>query len=153
MIRHDLSHWPLVLSVARGPSTLAEHDAFLAEWNHWLDRGERFATLRVFADAAALAHPDGAARGAKAWLQANAGRLQAQVTAMATVVPPEQLAPVRRMNAEKLFGVPAQAFGGIDDALDWLERVAAPASTWRRDAAAERLRRILGENRPHPSPP
>lgn len=146
MIHHDLSHWPLILSVARGPMTLAEHDAFLAEWNRWLDRGERFATLRVFADGAALAHPEGAAREAKAWLQANAGRVRAQVIAMATIVPAAHLEQVSRMNAEKLFGVPAQAFGGIDDALEWLDKVAAPAARWRRETVGDRLRNILDEN-------
>lgn len=69
---------------------------------------------------------------------------------MATVVQPVHLKQVSRMNAEKLFGVPAQAFGDINGALAWLDKVAAPSSAWSRKAAGDRLRSILDENQSNP---
>jgi hypothetical protein len=65
-------------------------------------------------------HPDSAACDAKAWLQANSERMRRQVLGMATIVPAEHLERVNRMNAEKLFGVPAKSFGTIDGALTWM---------------------------------
>ena len=138
MIHHDLGHWPLVLTVAHGPVTRTDYIRLLDDWNRWLDRGERFATLRVFADGDALVHPEGAAQDAKAWLQANAGRLRAQVVGMATSVPAEHLERMRRMNAEKLFGVPAQVFGDVDAALGFLDWLIAPPNDACWDRAAIR---------------
>ena len=61
---------------------------------------------------------------------------------MATVVPPACLDEASRMNAEKLFGVPAQTFAGIEAALDWTGAqvvgrglrvdLDAARATWRR---------------------
>lgn len=39
---------------------------------------------------------------------------------MATVIPPEIYPEISKMNAEKLFGVPAASFLAIDDANAWL---------------------------------
>ncbi len=121
MIRHDLKQWPLVLSVARDATTLDEQIGFLCEWNSWLDRGEPFVTLRIFSDAASLERPEGSAKEAKAWLQANAGRVKSLVMGMATVVPKESFEGVSRMNAEKLFGVPAKTFEDIASAISWID--------------------------------
>jgi len=127
MIRYDLSHWPLVISVAQGSATLAEIEAFHQEWNGWLARGEPFATLRLFVDTEALAHPPGSSVLAKQWLQTHSAAIRAQVMGMATVVPASEYARISKMNAEKLFGVPAAAFTEVPAALNWLhERVYAP---------------------------
>lgn len=127
MVRHDLSHWPLVISVACGLSTLEEMDAFTQEWNRWLDRGEPFASLRVFADAPSLVHPEGSAQKAKQWLQDKGPAIRAQVIGMANVVPASDYERMRKMNVEKLFGVPAGTFQDVPSALSWLrESVFAP---------------------------
>ncbi|WP_198970478.1 hypothetical protein [Xylophilus sp. ASV27] len=127
MIRHDLSHWPLVVSVASGLSTLEEMDAFIQEWSHWLGRGEPFASLRVFADAPSLIHPDGSAQKAKHWLQDKGAAIREQVIGMANVVPASDYERMRKMNVEKLFGVPAGTFQDVPSALAWLrESVFAP---------------------------
>lgn len=124
MIRHDLSHWPLVLTVARGPSSLPQMQRFIDDWAEWLARGEPFATLRVFADAAALEHPAGSGPLAKQWLQQQGEAIRRQVMGMATVVPASDYERLRKMNVEKLFGVPAATFADLPAALDWLhERV------------------------------
>lgn len=125
MIRHDLTHWPLVLSTARGAMSLDEQLAFLADWNAWLDRSESFSTLRVFTDADALKRPEGGAREAKAWLQANGERIKQRVIGMATVVPSEALEDMTRINTEKLFGVPAQMFDDANEAAMWLASLSA----------------------------
>ncbi len=125
MIRHDLTQWPLVLSVARGGASPEEQLAFLSDWTSWLDRDEPFATLRVFADVDALKRPEGSAKEAKAWLQSNAARIKRLVIGMATVVPTQALEEMSRMNAEKLFGVPAQMFDDVNEATMWLASLSA----------------------------
>ncbi|SHH81704.1 hypothetical protein [Pollutimonas bauzanensis] len=121
MTHHDLSHWPLVVSVASGLSTLEDMQAFTDEWNRWLERGEPFASLRVFADADALVHPAGAAQAAKLWLHERGPAIRAQVMGMASVVPIDHYEKMRKMNVEKLFGVPADTFAQPEDALTWLQ--------------------------------
>ncbi|WP_267553367.1 hypothetical protein [Rhizobium rhizogenes] len=125
MIRHDLTHWPLVLSAAQGSMSLKEQLDFLSDWTEWLDRGETFSTLRVFTDSEALKRPDGGAKEAKVWLQSNGERIKQLVIGMATVVPPAALEEMSRMNAERLFGVPAQIFDDVNEATMWLASVSA----------------------------
>lgn len=125
MIRHDLTHWPLVLSAAAGATSLEEQLDFFSDWTAWLDRGETFATLRVFTDPDALKRPDGGAKEAKAWLQSNGERIKQLVIGMATVVPASALEEMRRINVEKLFGVPAQIFDEANEAAMWLASVSA----------------------------
>src|SRR5690606_9514061 len=98
MIHHDLSHWPLVVTVASGASSLEELRGFTQEWSSWLGRGERFATLRVFADSDSLVHPEGSAQEVKQWFQTSREAIREQVLGMATVVPPMELDRVRKMN-------------------------------------------------------
>ncbi|SCX41960.1 hypothetical protein [Variovorax sp. EL159] len=127
MIHHDLSQWPLVISVSAGLQTLESMQAFTEDWNRWLDRGEPFVSLRVFADADALVHPEGSAHSAKQWLQERGADIRRHMMGMASVVPADQYEKIRKMNVEKLFGVPASTFADSDDALAWLsERVMVP---------------------------
>lgn len=121
MIRHDLTHWPLVVSQARGVATLADQLDVLAQWTCWLDRGERFVTLRAFTDDDAHLRPRGGAQEIKAWLWENGGRLRRLVAGMATVVLPGHYERMSRIDAERLFGVPARLFTDIGAALDWIE--------------------------------
>lgn len=142
MTRHDLSHWPLVVTLAQGPSSLPDMQAFIDEWGRWLARGEPFATLRVFADSAALEHPPGSAPLAKQWLQQQGEAIRRHVMGMATVVPPGDYERLRKMNAEKLFGVPAATFADVTGALDWLrDRVYTPRGL---ACDAEAIRVALG---------
>jgi len=127
MIRHDLSHWPLVISVSQDTPSLTEIEAFHQEWNRWLARGEPFATLRLFVDAGSVVQPPGAPALAKQWLQTHSDAVRANVMGMATVVCASEYPRFAKMNAEKLFGVPAAVFDELSAALDWLhERVYAP---------------------------
>ncbi len=120
MIRHDLSHWPLVVTASRGAPTSEDLAGFSDAWNSWLNRGERFAILRILADPASHSHPQGGAKEKKNWLQRNADGVKRQVIAMATVVPFEIYPQISAMNAQKLFSVPASTFLTVEDALDWL---------------------------------
>ncbi|WP_420177666.1 hypothetical protein [Kerstersia gyiorum] len=85
MMEHEISCWPLALSVSQGAPSLDDLRGYSAAWNAWLDRQQRFATLRVLLDSAAHVHPPGGARERKDWLAANGARLRAQVIGMATV--------------------------------------------------------------------
>jgi hypothetical protein len=136
MIRHELAQWPLVVSVSAGLQTVQSLDAFAQDWSRWLDRGEPFAILRVFADADSLVHPEGGARNAKRWLQERGKDIRRGMLGMASVVPADQYEKMRSMNIEKLLGVPARIFANTDDALAWLgEEVMAPRGL-RLDALA-----------------
>ena len=138
MVRHELSQWPLVISVSTGLQTLESMQAFTEDWNRWLDRGEPFISLRVFADADALVHPEGGAQRAKQWLQARGADIRRHMMGMASVVPADQFEKISKMNVEKLFGIPASTFARTDEALAWLrERVMAPRGLVL-DAAAVR---------------
>ena len=121
MIRHDLTHWPLVVSCARGTTTLADQLDFLAHWTCWLDRGQPFVALRAFTDDDAHLRPRGGAQEMKAWLWENGGRLRRLVGGIATVVLPGHFERMGRTDAERLFGVPARFFVDIGAALDWIE--------------------------------
>ncbi len=81
----------------------------------------------MFADADALVHPEGSAQSAGQWLQERGADIRSHMMGMASVVPADQYEKMRKMNVEKLFGVPASIFADADDALVWLgERVMAP---------------------------
>lgn len=146
MIRHDLTHWPLVLSAADGTTSLEEQLHFFSEWTTWLDRGETFATLRVFTDTDALKRPEGGAKEAKVWLQSNGERIKQLVIGMATVVPSSTLEEMRRMNVEKLFGVPAQIFDDANEAAMWLASLSAGHG--RPVEVGSILRSLTGMSRP-----
>lgn len=141
MIRHNLDHWPLVISISEGLQTLDGMQAFTDEWNRWLDRGELFVSLRVFADADALVHPEGGALRAKQWLQERGADVRRLTMGMASVVPPEHFERMRKMNVEKLFGVPAGTFAAHDDALAWIADsvMAARALPFDTDAVRRTL--------------
>ncbi len=57
----------------------------------------------------------------KAWLWENRGRLRRLVGGIATVVLPGHYERMSRIDAERLFGVPARLFIDIGAALDWIE--------------------------------
>ena len=110
MQHHDLGQWPLVVSVSAGAPTLADTQDFAQAWDDWLARGQAFASLRVFTDAASLTHPPGSAQHVKQWFGRQAQAIREQVMGMASVVPAGEFERMSRMNVEKLFGVPAAIF-------------------------------------------
>ncbi len=122
MIRHDLTHWPLVVSRACGTTTLDDQLDFLAHWTCWLDRGQPFVALRAFTDDDSHLRPRGGAQMMKAWLWENGGRLRRLVGGIATVVLPSHYERMSRIDAERLFGVPARLFIELGAALDWIEQ-------------------------------
>jgi hypothetical protein len=119
MIVHDLSLWPLIISASRNAPTLDELQAFSNDWTNWLDKGQRFATLRIHLDVQSHSHPQGGAKEKKRWFSESKQSLQDLVISMATIVPEEILNDVKRMNAEKLYAVPADAFGNNQKAIEW----------------------------------
>ncbi|MGG4603188.1 hypothetical protein ACLPHM_00195 [Paenalcaligenes sp. Me131] len=122
MLKNDLSHWPLVITVASGPASTEEYEAFFAQWAEWLQQDQRFATLRVFMDEGSLTHPEGSAQQSKLWLQQWGASIREKMMGMATVVPEAQYPKLSKMNAEKLFGVPAQTFADTPASIAWLEQ-------------------------------
>ncbi|MBQ0709428.1 MULTISPECIES: hypothetical protein [unclassified Ochrobactrum] len=124
---HHVENWPYIVTLSKGASTMEETREFLEVWSRWLDHGKPFVTIRRFLDEDALAHPEGSAREVKQWFQQNAPRIREQVLAMVNIVPESVYEQASRMDAEKLFGVPAGTFSHIDAALHWLEdRVVRP---------------------------
>jgi len=136
MTRHDLTHWPLVITLEQGRSSLDDTRALLDGWNHWLARGAPFATLRMFTGAELLLPPPGAPQLLKQWLQQQSEAIRQYCAGMATVVPISALARVRKMNAEKLFRVPAASFDKPRHALDWLRETVFRPRGWTLEIQA-----------------
>lgn len=134
MMKHDLSCWPLVLSVGRGRPSLAELHDYATAWNAWLERGQRFAMLRILLDSQAHGYPPGGAGIRKAWFGANRQRFESQVAGMASVAPGDVLARIDRLASQQPLTVPARAFAEADAAIAWLLPLLAPG---RRDNALE----------------
>ncbi|HEP7962686.1 TPA: hypothetical protein VDU60_000312 [Pseudomonas aeruginosa] len=122
MIRHDISHWPLALSLAYGASSLDDIEKFMSAWSNWLAQGESFAILRVFLDIQSTERSAGAGNSTKPWFQDQAPRIREQVIGIATVVPQSEYERINKINAEKLFGVPARTFLDVHAALLWLQQ-------------------------------
>jgi len=120
MMQYNLSCWPLALSFARGTPDLETLRGYSRAWTGWLERGERFATLRILLDSAAHDHPHGSAQERKRWFAAHGDTLKQQVLGMATVAPADVVTQLNKVKAERLFGVPTQAFTTVPAALDWL---------------------------------
>ncbi|HBO6004981.1 hypothetical protein FA267_26975 [Pseudomonas aeruginosa] len=122
MIRHDISHWPLALSLAHGASSLEDIEKFMSAWSDWLAQDESFAILRVFLDSQSTERSAGSENSTKSWLQDQAPRIREQVIGIATVVPPSEYERISKINAERLFGVPAKTFSDVPTALLWLQQ-------------------------------
>lgn len=126
---HHTENWPYVVTLSKGASTMEETREFFDAWNRWLDEGKPFVTIRRFLDEDALTHPEGSAREVKQWFQQNAQRIREQVLGMVNIVPESVYEQASRMDAEKLFRVPAGTFSNVEAALHWLEdRVVRPNS-------------------------
>jgi len=119
-MRHDLSCWPLALSFSSGTPDLQTLRDYSSAWMTWLERGERFVTLRVLLDSEAYGHPPGGAQERKRWFAVNGASLKNQVLGMATVAPADVVEKINKIKTDRLFGVPAQAFTTVQAALDWL---------------------------------
>lgn len=117
---YDASCWPLAMTFSSGSPRLEDMLDDAANWSAWLGRGERFAILRVLLDRDAYAHPPGAAQARKSWLAEHGDLIRKQMLGMALVLPEDVLGQAQRMQAERLFGVPAQAFCSVEDAIAWL---------------------------------
>lgn len=143
MMRHDLTQWPLVISVATGRMSLEDQADFFRAWTEWLARDEPFAVLRHFCDDASTVHPPGGAREARLWLQEKAPKISSRVLGMATVVPERAYDRLARMDGQRLFGVPAEIFSVKAAAVDWIvETLLLPRGfPFNRTAIAARLAR------------
>ncbi|GAA5236906.1 hypothetical protein [Verticiella sediminum] len=122
MTLNDFTHAPLLITVGLGAPTREDLQRHTRHWNRLFDAGTPFASLRVFVDDESTQRPEGGAQDGKAWLQERGAHIRTHVWGMATVVLPQPAYErLRRMDAEKLFGVPASTFPDLGTALDWLQ--------------------------------
>lgn len=118
---HDDAIWPLSILMLKGQQTLEQHSDMLRLWDELFSRGERFVSLRVHLDDAALEHPAGAARATKEWLrQGAAQKMRQSVRAMVIVTPPTGYESVKHLSVEAVFGIPGSLFPKLAPALQWL---------------------------------
>ena len=120
MIHHDLTQWPLAISVVTGAMSLDDQADFFRAWSEWLDRDEPFAVLRHFSDDASTIHPPDGAPEARLWLQEKASKIRSHVLGLATIVPEMAYGKLVRMDGQGLFGVPAEFFSVKAAAIDWI---------------------------------
>jgi len=120
MMQHNLSCWPLVLSISSGRPSLGDLQSYSSSWTEWLNRKERFATLRILLDSSAYGHPPGGAQERKQWFSTNGVRLKEQVLGMATVAPADVVRKMNKIKSNHFLGVSNRAFVSLETALDWL---------------------------------
>lgn len=120
MTQHDVSQWPLVVSIIDGRTKAADLRDVAARWHDWLSWNEPFAALQIFSggDNSLLAERD---RWLSWWLDGQRRAIRCNVMGLASVMPSAHYVKVPEMNTHKLFGVPAATFASVHTALCWLE--------------------------------
>jgi hypothetical protein len=120
MTQHDVSQWPLVISIINERTKAEDLRDVAARWRDWLSWNEPFAALQIFhgGGASLLAERD---RSLNWWLEGQRRAIRCNVMALASVVPGEFYEKVPQMGTHKLFGVPSATFSSVHTALRWLE--------------------------------
>lgn len=118
----SLEHWPLVVTMARGQASFADHEAYLNEWHTWFAQKERFYVLRIFTDDASLEQTEGVAKLTKQWLREGAAdAIREKVGAMVNIVPASAYPEMSALSVEKVFGVPGTIAATLEDGIQWLK--------------------------------
>ena len=120
MFRHDVSHWPLVVSIASGPQDATAARTFIDSWNDWLSWNEPFATLRVFTDPLALQPRPEFLALVEDWLAARRDAFRRNLMGIANIVPASQYEHAQRVKLGEGFAAPARTFTDLDAGLHWL---------------------------------
>lgn len=120
MTQHDVSQWPLVVSIIDGRTKSEDLRDVAAKWRDWLSWNEPFAALQIFpsGDPALLADRD---RWLSWWLDGHRRSIRNNVLGLASVIASDRYERMPEMGTHKLFGVPAATFSSIGTALCWLE--------------------------------
>lgn len=120
MTQHDVSQWPLVVSVIDGGKKAEDLRDVAARWQDWLSWNEPFAALQIFptGDPTLLADRD---RWLSWWLDGQRRAIRHNVIGLASVIPGPHYAKMPQMSIHKVFGVPSATFSSVNTALRWLE--------------------------------
>jgi hypothetical protein len=120
MTRHDVSQWPLVVSIIDSRTKEADLRDVAARWRDWLSWDEPFAALQIFpgGDSTLLAERD---RWLSWWLDGQRRAIRSNVMGLASVIPGSCYEKVPQMGAHSIFGIPAATFASLHTALSWLE--------------------------------
>ncbi|MBL8272057.1 hypothetical protein [Steroidobacter sp.] len=120
MTQHDVSQWPLVVSVIDGCKKAEDLRDVAARWQDWLSWNEPFAALQIFpaGDNALLSDRD---RWLSWWLEGQRRAIRRNVIGLASVIPGVHYDKMPQMSIHKVFGVPSATFGSVNTALRWLE--------------------------------
>ncbi|HAV5025349.1 TPA: hypothetical protein JIY97_00580 [Acinetobacter baumannii] len=117
MIKHDLTHFPLIISIIEDKPTLEEQKQFFQEWMKWFEKDEPFVTLRIYKNIGALVQPEGSREQSKNWFIENIELIRNKVIAMATVVP---LDIEKRHQNKPNIGIQTEIFIDQKAAVEWL---------------------------------
>lgn len=120
MTQHDVSQWPLVVSIIDSQTLNEDLREVAARWRDWLSWNEPFAALQIFSacDEGMLTERD---RVLSWWLDAQRRSIRRNVVALASVIPCAHFDKVPHMGTHELFGIPSATFASISTALVWLE--------------------------------
>ncbi len=120
MTQHDVSQWPLVVSIIDSHTLAEDLREVAARWRDWLSWNEPFAALQIFSghDEGQLAERD---RVLSWWLDAQRRSIRRNVIGLASVIPCAHFEKMPHMETHPLFGIPTATFASISTALVWLE--------------------------------
>lgn len=120
MTQHDVSQWPLVVSIIDSQTLTEDLREVAARWRDWLSWNEPFAALQIFSgsDEGLLAERD---RVLGWWLDAQRRAIRRNIVGLASVIPCAHYEKMPHMGTHELFGIPTATFASISTALCWLE--------------------------------
>ena len=105
MTQHDVSQWPLVVSIIDSNTLTEDLREVAGRWRDWLSWNEPFAALQIFnaCDEGMLVERD---RVLGWWLDAQRRQIRRNVVALASVIPGAHYEKMPHMGTHEFFGIP-----------------------------------------------
>lgn len=120
LLIHENKHSPLALVIAQGKPSIEQHIASLKSWDNWFNNNKPFHVIRFFKDSDSLEIPNGAGKMTQTWMAEGADmKFRSLVKSMCIVVPKHKYNKMKKMNINKVFGIPGGIFSSINDVFEW----------------------------------
>lgn len=137
MYTFDETGWPAVKMTSSGDTSLADVEEYVSRWESWLEKGERFGVLFVYADEERGKVERDAGKLSNRWHRENRERTGGLCVGAAGALKSSKLLalyrPVASRAMKKKLGCPGAVFDNEREARTWLEeRLTEATSTGYR---------------------